>query len=597
DYYYFSKFQKGEEYPIYLRKPVAKPKKEEVLLNLNAEAKGHDFFNVNALAVSFDHNTLAYAVDTVGRRFYDLHFKTIGGGKKISDVIKATTGNIAWLNDNKTILYTKQDPETLRSYQLYKYTLGGKSELIYEEKDPQFYISISKSLTLNEIHLNIASTTSSEVRIADANAPNDLKFKIFLKREKKHEYSVDDGGDRYYILSNYKAQNFRLFETNKDQTEKRYWREVVPHRSHVLLENILVLKSHIVLEEREDGLTQLSYFKRGQKKRTRLSFPDPTYVAGIGTNAEYETDFFRYDYQSMTRPETIFDYDFATLKSKTVKVEEVPTYNSSEYTSERLFAKATDGTKIPISLVYKKSLFKKSKNPLYIYAYGSYGHSTDTYFRSGIISLLDRGFVFAIAHVRGGSEMGRHWYENGKLLKKKNTFTDFIDCTEALIKKGYGKKDHVYAMGGSAGGLLMGSILNMRPDLYRGVVAAVPFVDVVTTMLDDTIPLTTNEYEEWGNPNVKKYYQYIKSYSPYDNIKKQNYPNLLITTGFHDSQVQYWEPAKWIAKLRENNTGSNLLLMKTDMSAGHSGATGRFKSLIEDALDYAFFLMLEGIDK
>lgn len=597
DYYYLSQFKKGAEYPIYLRRFKSPSGSNQVLINVNHEAKGHAFYDLAALAISADQNTLAYAVDTVGRRFYDLHFKIIKGAKKIKDVVPATTGNVVWLNDNKSILYTKQDPLTLRSYQLYKYTLGGKSELLYEENDPQFYLSISKTLTQNEVHLYSISNTATEVHVSPAHSADSLNFKVFLKREKKHEYSLSDGGDRYYILSNYKAKNFRLLETAKNNPEKKHWREVVKHRADTLIENILVLSQYIVLEERSSGLTQISYFKRGDKRRENLKFPDPTYLASLSNNANYQANTFRYDYQSMTRPETVFDFNFTSRKSFAVKTAKIPTYTPSDYASERVLAKSKDQIKIPISLVYKKSLFKKHSNPLYIYAYGSYGLSTDTYFRRNLISLLDRGFVFAIAHVRGGSELGRKWYEDGKLLKKKNTFTDFIACTEHLIKTGYGKEHHIYAMGGSAGGLLMGAIMNMRPELYHGIIAAVPFVDVLTTMLDDTIPLTTNEYEEWGNPNDKKFYKYMKSYSPYDNVKRQAYPNLLITTGLHDSQVQYWEPAKWLAKLRTHSTSSNLLLMKTDLEAGHSGTTGRFKSLAEDALDYAFFLMLEGINK
>jgi oligopeptidase B len=436
------------------------------------------------------------------------------------------------------------------------------------------------------------------VRVASAHEA-DPQFKVFLKRQKKHEYSVLDGGDVFFIMTNDRAKNFKLMSTPKDKWEKKNWSEVIAHDKKIYLEDVLILKSHIVYQSRKNGLTELNYFPRQTKKSKPKSirFPDPTYVTGIGVNAEYDTDRFRYDYQSLTQPGSVYDYFFETEKSEAIKTEIVPTYNSELYKSERIFATAHDGVKIPVSIVYRKDQFKKGENPLYVYSYGSYGLSTDTYFRSGIISLLDRGFVYAIPHIRGGSEMGRDWYETGKLLKKKNTFKDFISATETLIKKKYGKAGSVYAMGGSAGGLLMGAVVNMRPDLYKGIIAAVPFVDVVTTMLDDTIPLTTNEYEEWGNPNDKKFYQYIKSYSPYDNVKKQAYPNILVTTGFHDSQVQYWEPAKWIAKLRDNNTSGNLILFKTDMESGHSGTTGRFESLKEDALEYAFFLMLEGVAK
>ncbi len=596
-YSYFSRYQKGQEYPIYLRFKNHGPRKDEVLLNVNEAAKGHKFFDAGSLGVSNDQSQLAYTVDTVGRRIYEIRFLDLAKNKKWPDVIAGVTGNFVWLNDNRTLLYSKQDPATLRSFQIYKHTLGqkGPDVLIYEEKDPEYRVTVSKSLTKDEVYIYAIANSATEVRVADA---NDLSanFKVIFRREKKHEYFVMDGGDRWFIMTNYKAKNFRLVETTKDKPDRKYWREVIAHKKDSLLEDVLVLKNHIVAQERKMGLTQISYFKRGTKKRTSLKFPDPTYVSGLGTNAEYDTNEFRYDYQSLTRPETVFDYSFETGEATTVKTAEVPGYQAAQYTSERFFAKARDGAKVPVSVVYKKSLFKKGENPLFVYAYGSYGYSTDTYFRRNVVSLLDRGFVFAIAHIRGGSEMGRAWYENGKLLKKKNTFHDFIDVTEVLLKKKFGKKNHVYAMGGSAGGLLMGAIMNMRPDLYRGIIAAVPFVDALTTMLDDTIPLTTNEYDEWGNPKEKRFYKYIKSYSPYDNVAKKAYPNLLITTGFHDSQVQYWEPLKWIAKLRDYNTSSNLLLMKTDMEAGHSGTTGRFQSLKEDALEHAFFLMLEGIE-
>ncbi len=608
DYYYYTRFEKGGEYPVYCRKYRDLAAKEEIILNVNSLAKGQKYFDVSRVAVSYDQNYLMYAIDTVGRRFYDLRFVNLKTRTALPDAITSVSGNAVWLNDNRTILYSRQDPETLRSNQVFKFTLGTKKpELLYEEKDSQFYVYVQKSLTQNEIYLTAVSNSSSEVRVTDANSSK-AQFKLIFKRSPKHEYTVMDGDDRYFILTNYKAKNFRLMQTAKDKTDRKFWRSVIEHREKVLVEEAMVLKNYIVLEERSNGLTQLSYLKRpvdgvkkssgkkaSDKKLTSIRFPDPTYTCNLGSNAEYEANSFRYDYQSLTAPETTFDYDFKTRKSAVVKIASVPTYESGNYRSERLWATTADKTKVPISIVYNKSLFKKGKNPLYIYGYGSYGLSSDPYFRRTVTSLLDRGFVFAIAHIRGGSEMGRAWYESGKLRKKKNTFTDFVSATETCLKHGYGQKGHVYMMGGSAGGLLMGAVLNLRPDLYHGAIAAVPFVDVLTTMLDDTIPLTTNEYEEWGNPNVKGDYQYIKTYSPYDNVKAAAYPNILVTTGYHDSQVQYWEPAKWVAKLRTQNKSSNLILFKTDMSSGHSGTTGRFESLKEDALDFAFFLMLEGI--
>ncbi len=613
-YFYFTKYKKGREYPIYCRRKIQKlgqpvkmgrERRAEVILDVNKLARKHKYFDVINVRVSHDQNWLLYAVDTVGRRFYTLHFKNLITGKTLRDAIADTTGNAVWMNDNKTVLFGRQNPKTLRADRIFKYKIGNKQSqptLVYYEKDEKFFTYVSKSLTQNEVYIYSESSTAHEWRTTSAFDP-EAKFKIFLKRAPKHEYSVFDGGDVYFILSNRRAPNFRLLVTDKKETAPKKWREVVPHRKDVLIEDVLVLKDWIVLQERKNGLPQLTYLSRGafgfaNPSLRTIAFPDPTYVTEIGANAEYEAKAFQYVYESPNRPETVLSFDFKTKRSVLLKAAIVPTYKKANYVSKRLWAKANDGVRVPISVVYRRDRFKKGKNPLLVYGYGSYGLNCDPDFDRFVISLLDRGFVFAIAHIRGGSEMGRHWYDNGKLRKKKNTFSDFISTTEFLIRAGIGKLHHIYAMGGSAGGLLMGAIVNMRPDLYNGIVAAVPFVDALTTMLDDSLPLTTNEYEEWGNPNVHGDYRYIKSYSPYDNIRKQAYPHILATTGYHDSQVQYWEPAKWIAKLRDFTTrADHLYLLKTEMSAGHSGTTGRFESLKVIALEYAFILLCEGITK
>ncbi len=608
EYFYYTRYEKGREYPIYCRRKA----REEIILDVNRLAKNHKYFDVATVSVSFDQNWLLFAADTVGRRFYTIHFKNLLTGEVLRENIPSTTGNAVWLNDSKTVLFGKQNPKTLRFDRIHQYKIGTqkKSELVYFERDEKFFVYVSKALTKREVFIHSESSTTSEWRSANAFDAHP-RFKTFLKRKANHEYTLFDGGAEYFVLSNDQAKNFRLFRVDKNKCERRHWHEIIPHRGDVLIEDVLVLKDWIVLEERKNGLPRLSYFSRKvlaksrQKPRRRsIQFPDPTYTVELGANAEYAADEFRYDYESLNRPETVYSFNFKTMRSAVLKVTEVPTFNQRKYVSRRLWATSHDGAKVPISLVYRKDRVKssgkgtKGKNPLFVYGYGSYGLNCDPYFRRTALSLLDRGFIFAIAHIRGGSEMGRHWYESGKLQKKKNTFLDFIAATQFLLRNGWGKPGHVYAMGGSAGGLLMGAIANMRPDLYNGIVAAVPFVDALTTMLDDTLPLTTNEYEEWGNPNRRGDYKYIKSYSPYDNVRRQAYPHILITTGYHDSQVQYWEPAKWLAKLRDHTTRpERLLLLKTEMSAGHSGVTGRFESLKDIALDYAFVLYLEKLSR
>ncbi len=589
EFEYYSRFEQGKEYPIYARK---KNGQEEILLDVNVLAKGHSYFAVPFPAVSPDHQKLVYAADSQGRRFYQLNVYDIAS-KKVLESISDTTGNVAWASDNKTFFYAKQHPDTLRSQWIYRHRIGQSDDkLIYEEKDESFFVSVNRSRTEKTLFISSNSTTSDEYQYLDADKPEGT-FAVVTPREKNHEYSVMDGGDAFYFISNWQAKNFRLMKAPRGSSKKEDWQEVIAHDPQVLLESASFFASHFVVEDRVDGLSRLRVFDRTSGKAEAISFPDPVYVVGASANAEFQTKKFRYSYQSLNRPESIFEYDFAKKTSELKKQKEIPNFDSSLYISERHWATARDGTKIPISLLRKKTTEKNGKAPLFQYAYGSYGYSMEPGFGISVFSLVDRGFVYAIAHIRGGSEMGRHWYEDGKLFKKKNTFTDFIDVTEYLIKEKIADPKRVYAEGGSAGGLLMGAVANLRPDLYRGMHAAVPFVDVVTTMLDDSIPLTTFEYEEWGNPNQKEYYDYMKSYSPYDNVEKKAYPNILITSGFHDSQVQYWEPTKWAAKLRKLKTNDSLILLLTEMEAGHGGKSGRFQKLKERAQEFSFFLFLD----
>lgn len=594
NYFYYSRFEQGKEYPIYARKEGSLQAKEEILLDVNQLAKGHAYFAVPFPMPSPDHTKIIYAVDDTGRRFYDLYVKDLKTGDLIGAPVKATAGDTEWAEDNKTIFYVKQHPDTLRAQWVYRHELGGeKDTLVFEEKDETFNLGLTKSRNADFIFIASGSTVSNEWRFLDSHNPTG-KFEVFAKRERDHEYSVEDGGDAFYIVTNWKAKNFRLMKAPRKPTPKEKWTEVVAHRKDVLLEGVDYFKTHYALHERKDGLSALTVVDRKTNSAHPIQFPDPAYVVSGGRNPMFDTSYFRYNYESMNQPDTVFDYDFQQKTSTVKKVRETPTLDPSKYASERIWATARDGTKIPVSLVYKKGLKKDGTAPLYQYGYGSYGISMDPEFSVSQFSLLDRGFVYAIAHIRGGSEMGRLWYENGKLLKKMNTFTDFIDVTEFLLKEKYADPKRVYIEGGSAGGLLMGAVVNLRPDLYRGVHAAVPFVDVLTTMLDDTIPLTTGEYDEWGDPRKKEYYNYMKTYSPYDNVTAKAYPNMLISSGLHDSQVQYWEPTKWAAKLRKMKTNDALILLHTEMEAGHGGASGRFEAIKKTALSFAFFLFLDG---
>lgn len=596
DYYYYVRYEEGGEYPIYARKKGSLDAPEHIMLDVNELAGDADYFAVRSFSVSPDGTTAAYGVDTAGRRFYDLYFMDIESGELLSDKIEDTTANLAWANDNQTILYGKQHPDTLRSYQIFRHKLGDADDsLVYEEPDEENYLYMSKSLSGSFFYLVSGQTVSTEVRYLSADSPED-EAKVFLAREENHEYSVTDGVDRFYITTNDGAKNFKLMESLLDDTSKEAWSEVVGHRDDALLDDVDVFRNYLVVTIVENGLTQMEVIDRATGDMKRVAFDEEVYTAYSNGNVEYESGLLRYTYESLTTPDSTYDYDMATEAHSLIKeAEVVGDFDRANYLTERRFATARDGTEVPISIVYRKGMEKNGQNPLLQYAYGSYGSSSDPYFSSTRLSLLDRGFVYAIAHIRGGSEMGREWYFDGRQLNKKNTFTDFIDVSKYLIDEGYTSADHLYAYGGSAGGLLMGAVLNMAPDLYNGVLAAVPFVDVVTTMLDEDIPLTSGEWDEWGDPNEKEFYDYMLSYSPYDNVAKQDYPNIMVTTGLHDSQVQYWEPAKWVAKLREHKTDDNMLILKTDMAAGHSGKTGRFRRIEDTALNYSFFVGLEGI--
>ena len=589
NYLYFRKFFKGKEYPVYYRKKVEGGKLEK-LIDVNEIAKGKDFCHLTSVKISPDENLLAYAVDFNGRRFYDIHFKELKSGKVLEKKINSVTSNFVWSKDSKRIYYVKQDSETLRWDSLWVYDLeNGENKKIYFESDPIFSVYVEKSNSEKYIFLAIQSTLTTEFRYIEDGFSKDLK--IFRSREKGLEYSIEDGEDRFFILSNYNARNFKLSYVlkNEDISNKLLWKDITENRDNVLLENLEVFKNYLVLQERENALVNFRVMKRQDYSSDYIKFPDEAYSASIGDNLEYDTPYFRYNYESMVNPPSVYDYKFNDKKSFLIRQKTIPNYNPSDYETKREWITSRDGAKIPVSLVYKK---KSKKDRLYLYGYGSYGYSMDADFNSTIFPLVDRDFVYAIVHVRGGSELGRKWYEDGRQLKKKNTFYDFIDATKELKAK-YGASGYVFAEGGSAGGLLMGAIANLANELYTGIIAEVPFVDCLTTMLDDTIPLTTGEYDEWGNPNIKEYYDYIKSYSPYDNVEKKCYPNMLITSGYHDSQVQYWEPAKWTAKLRDYNTCKDrLILLKTDMSTGHSGKTGRFQYLKDIAFNYAFVLGL-----
>ncbi|MGI9526469.1 MAG: S9 family peptidase [Weeksellaceae bacterium] len=597
-YYYYSRTEDGQQYFKYCRKKGSLDAPEEVLLDVDKMAEGKPYYAVRGFNVSPDNNLLLFGVDEVSRRQYKIYLKDLRTGEITYEGIENTSGGSAWANDNKTFFYTAKKPVTLLSEKIMRHTTGtdaSKDVVVYEEKDNTNYIGVYKSKNEQFILIQSGSTTSSEEMYLDANKPYD-SFKVIQPRMQDVLYSVVPLEDRFLIVTNLEALNFRLMETPITATTVENWKDVIPHREDVLLEEVEEFNRFLVITERYNGITRLVIKNRDTGQERILKFDEATYVVYPTGNAEYFTDVLRFGYNSMVTPASIYEENMQTTERELLKQQEVlGDFDKALYTTERLFAPAQDGTMIPISLVYKKGLEKNGKNPLLLYGYGSYGASMDPTFSTTRLSLLDRGFVFAIAHIRGGEEMGRHWYETGKLKQKMNTFTDFIDAGEFLIDAGFTSPIHLYAQGGSAGGLLMGVVTNLRPDLWHGVIAQVPFVDVVNTMLDETIPLTTNEYDEWGNPNQKDFYEYMKSYSPYENIIDKSYPNMLITTGLHDSQVQYFEPAKWVAKLRDHQQGDNVIMMKTDMDYGHGGASGRFDYLKEIALEHAFLFKLEGI--
>ncbi|CAM1362768.1 Dipeptidyl aminopeptidase BI [Tenacibaculum xiamenense] len=598
-YFYITRYEIGGQYPIYSRKKETLEAEEEIIFNVNEEAKGHEYYQLGGLSVSPDNKLASFAVDTVSRRQYTIQIKDLATGEILGDKIENTTGGSVWSNDNKSFFYTKKDPVTLRSSQIYRHVLGtdsSKDELVFEEKDETFGVFATKTKSKKYIVIGSYSTVSTEYRVLEADNPEG-EFRVIQPRERDLEYDVAHYEDAFYIRTNKDgATNFKLMKTPENNTTKENWIDVIPHREDVLLEDFSIFKDYLVLEERSEGLNKIRIKRWDGKEDYYLPFNEETYSAGVYSNPEFDTDVIRYLYNSMTTPSSVIDFNMKDRTKDVKKEQEVlgGKFDKANYVSKRIWVPARDGKKVALSIVYHKDTKIDKNTPVLQYAYGSYGYTISDGFSTTRLSLLDRGFIFALAHIRGSQYLGRDWYEDGKMLNKKNTFTDFIDCSKYLIDNGYTSSEHLYAMGGSAGGLLMGAIINMNPELYNGVIAAVPFVDVISTMLDDSIPLTTGEYDEWGNPNDKEYYDYIKSYSPYDQVEEKEYPNMLVTTGLHDSQVQYWEPAKWVAKLRELKTDNNLLFLHTNMEAGHGGASGRFNSLKETAEEYTFFLMLEG---
>lgn len=597
-YFYITRYEKGKQYPIYSRKKESLEAEEEIMFNVNNEAKGYDYFQLGGLNVSPDNKMVAFATDTVSRRQYFIRIKNLETGKIYKDIIENTTGGSVWANDNRTLFYAKKDPVTLRSSKIYKHTLGSDAsldELVYEEKDDTFGAFVTKSKSKKYIVIGSYSTVSTEYHVLEADNP-DGELRVIQPRERDLEYDVAHYGDHFYIKTNKDgATNFKLMKTPEDKPGKENWVDVIPHRDDTLFEDFSIFKDYLVLEERSEGLNKIRIKCWDGTEDYYLPFDEETYSAGVYGNPEFDTEVIRYSYNSMTTPSSVIDFNMKG-KSKEIKKEQEVLggkFDKNNYVSKRIWVPARDGKKVALSIVHHKDTKLDKNTPILQYAYGSYGYTINDGFSTTRLSLLDRGFVYALAHIRGSQYLGREWYEDGKMLNKKNTFTDFIDCSKYLIDSGYTSPEHLYAMGGSAGGLLMGAIVNMSPELYNGIIASVPFVDVISTMLDDSIPLTTGEYDEWGNPNDKEYYDYIKSYSPYDQVAAKAYPNMLVTTGLHDSQVQYWEPAKWVAKLRDVKTDNNLLFLHTNMEAGHGGASGRFDALKETAEEYTFFLMLE----
>ncbi len=589
---YQTRYEPGNEYAIYLRQPADEHEQWATLIDGNERAKDSEFYTLGGLDISRDNKRMAVAEDFLSRRQYDIRIKNLDDETWADDLLKNTSGSSEWANDSQTLYYVRKHKKTLLPYQVYRHVVGTDpktDKLVYEEKDDTFYVGLDKTTSEKYILIHLDSTTTSEILLLDADDPQ-AKPQVFLSRRKDHEYALDHYLGKFYIRSNKDGKNFGLYKS--DNGEESGWQALIAARVEVMLEGFSLFRDWLVVEEREQGLTHLRqiHWQTGEEKS--LAFDDPTYTTWLAYNPEPDTALLRYGYSSMTTPSTLFELDLDTQERTLLKQQEVKDFDAANYRSERVWVTARDGVKVPVSLVYRHELFKPHQNPLMLYGYGSYGSSMDPAFSGSRLSLLDRGFVFALAHIRGGAELGQQWYDDGKLFNKLNTFHDFIDVTKELVAEGYGDAKQVYAMGGSAGGLLMGAIINQAPELYHGIVAQVPFVDVVTTMLDESIPLTTGEYDEWGNPNEKPYYDYMLQYSPYDQVRAQAYPHMLVTTGLHDSQVQYWEPAKWVARLRDVKTDSNQLLMHTDMDSGHGGKSGRFKAYEDIALEYAFVVAL-----
>lgn len=596
-YRYQSRYKPEQEYALYVRQKVDTGENAEwdLLVDSNERAQGHDFYALGGLEVSPDNQLMAIAEDFLSRRQYDIRIKRLGDQSWYDEVLENTAGHFEWTNDSASLYYVRKHPQTLLPYQVYRHRLGtsvADDQLIYEETDDTFYVGLEKTISNKYILIHISSTTTSEILMLDAD-DTDATPQTFLTRRRDHEYSLDHYRDTFYIRSNKEGKNFGLYRSAS--ADEKAWQPIICARDDVMLEGFSLFKDWLVVEEREQGLTHLRqiHWQSGEEKHIR--FDDPTYMTWLSFNPEPDTALLRYGYSSMTTPSSVFQIDLDSGERTLLKQQEVKNFDSGAYRSERLWVSAHDGVQVPVSIVYRQDMFKAGQNPVLVYGYGSYGSSMDPAFSISRLSLLDRGFVFALAHIRGGADLGQQWYEDGKLLHKQNTFSDFISVTQHLVDEQYANPKQVYAMGGSAGGLLMGAVVNQAPQLYHGIVAQVPFVDVVTTMLDESIPLTTGEYDEWGNPNDAEYYHYIKQYSPYDQVKAQDYPHMLVTTGLHDSQVQYWEPAKWVAKLRDMKTDNNQLLLYTDMDAGHGGKSGRFKAYEDIALEYAFILALAGI--
>tara|TARA_B110000908_G_scaffold124409_1_gene145880 strand:- start:290 stop:2425 length:2136 start_codon:yes stop_codon:yes gene_type:complete len=599
-YWYKTKYKEGLDYPVYTRFKDSLNNNEEILFDCNELAKKHDYFNLSNFQISPDNKIVAFSTDVVSRRLYSVQFKNLETGKVYSDKIINSSGSFAWANDNSTLFYTSRDVNTLRNDKIFKHVLNTdyeNDELVYFEKDETFYTNVSKSKSKKFIIISSFSTLTSEFQFLPADNINE-SFKLFNKRKRGVEYSINHYDDHFYIITNKdKAYNYKLMKTKISETSSENWTDVVEHRKNVLIEGIDIFKDHLVVSERVDGLNRINIKKWDDSENYFLNFDNETFSSNTTTNLDFNSKKLNYAYNSLNEPYSVIEFDMITKEKTILKQHKVLDKNFSKdnYVTERIWADSQDGNQIPISLIYKKGIKRDGSNPLLIYGYGSYGNTIDPSFSISRLSLLDRGFIYAISHVRGSEYLGRDWYENGKLLNKKNSFNDFVDSTKFLISEGYTSAEHCYAYGGSAGGLLMGAVINMAPELYNGVIAAVPFVDVITTMLDETIPLTTSEYDEWGNPNQKEYYEYMMSYSPYDNVSKLKYPNLLVTTGLHDSQVQYWEPAKWVAKLRDYKQDQNYLFLNTNMETGHGGSSGRFEAIKDLAKEYAFLFDLENI--